>query len=175
MTTDQQLARSRFLQTLKIVAREARHLAYSRSRLYQEPIDAVWVRVLENHPELGERLEAFISRFGRMQDTMAGKLLPRWLITLAETPGSQLEVLNRAERLGVVTDAQHWLEARNLRNRLVHEYMEDPEYFAQDPLLARDYSLILFDTNSRLRHYAFSRMDFSESELPDSVDPDASE
>lgn len=172
MTTDQQLARNRFIQTLQIVAREARHLAYSRQRLYAEPIDTDWVRGLDNNPELGERLEAFVSRFGRMQDTMASKLLPRWLVSLAETPGSQVETLNRSEKLGVITSAQHWLEARQLRNRLVHEYMDNAEYFARDLLLAKDYSLILFDSNNRVREHALTRMGFAASALPEPIKPD---
>lgn len=63
---------------------------------------------------------------------MADKLLPRWLLALAERPGSQIEVLNRAERLGVLEDVTAWLEARQLRNRLIHEYMTDSEAFAAD-------------------------------------------
>ena len=35
-------------------------------------------------PDIAERVEAFGSRFGRMQDTFAEKLLPRWLLALAE-------------------------------------------------------------------------------------------
>lgn len=171
MTADHQLARERFLYTLSIVAREAQHLAYSRRRLFAEPIDEDWVRGLSMNLEVAERLEAFVSRFGRMQDTIAGKLLPRWLVSLAEQSGSQIEILNRAERLGVIKDADTWLEARQLRNRLVHEYMDDAEAFAQDLLLARGYSLMLFDTNQRLHAYAHERMDFSRDELPPVVTP----
>ena len=86
----------RFLHTLKIVAREGQHLSYSWHRLYADEIDQAWVGRLESEPELAERLEAFISRFGRMQDTIADKLLPRWLESMAEMPGSQIETLNRA-------------------------------------------------------------------------------
>lgn len=70
-----------------------------------------------------------MSRFGRMQDTIADKLFPRWLLALAETPGSQIETLNRAERLGILNSTERWLEMRNLRNRLVHEYMTDSAKF----------------------------------------------
>jgi len=93
----------RFLQTLEIVAREGKHLTYSWNSLFSQMIDAEWVHNLEQDPACAERLEAFVSRFGRMQDTMADKLLPRWLLALAEVPGSQIETLNRAERLGVLT------------------------------------------------------------------------
>lgn len=151
---------------MDIVSREGAHLAYSWRRLYAEPIDPAWVQSLDAHPELAERLEAFVSRFGRMQDTMADKLLPRWLMALAEVPGSQIETLNRAERLGVVESAERWLEARKLRNRLVHEYMSAPEEFADDLVLARDYTAMLIDTFNRLRAFALSRMQVSEIALP---------
>ena len=48
-------------------------------------LGADWVRGLASAPELAEQLEAFVSRFGRMQDTIADKLIPRWLMGLAET------------------------------------------------------------------------------------------
>jgi hypothetical protein len=56
-----------------------------------------------------------------MQDTIAHKLLPRWLEALVESPGSQIEMLNRAERLGAIESTENWLMARKLRNRLIHE------------------------------------------------------
>lgn len=170
MTPESHLDCHRFLQTLNVVARETRHLAYSRRRLFAQPIDADWVRGLDDSPEIAERLEAFVSRFGRMQDTMANRLLPRWLICLAEMPGSQIETLNRAERLGVIASALDWLEARQLRNRLVHEYMENPDAFARDLLLAQDYSQILFDGYARIRNYAGQRMEVAENDLPEPVD-----
>jgi len=156
----------RFLSTLAIVAKEVEHLEWSRAKLFVQNIDSAWVESLAAHPELAERLEAFVSRFGRLQDTMADKLLPRWLIALAERPGSQIEVLNRAERLGVVEDVTAWLEARQLRNRLVHEYMTDKESFASDLKLAETYSQILFETYRRLRADAISRLKIPAGELP---------
>ena len=116
---------------------------------------------------MAEGLEAFVSRFGRMQDTIGEKLLPRWLIALAETPGSMIENLNRVERLGVLTNVDRWLEARQLRNRLIHEYMKTPETLAADLLLAREYCRDLFTTYSRLRDYAITRMGVSQVELPE--------
>jgi len=160
----------RFLQTLEIVSREGKHLSYSWQRLFSESIDADWVRGLETKPELAERLEAFVSRFGRLQDTIADKLLPRLLLAVAETPGSQIETLNRAERLEVVEDVERWLEARKLHNRLVHEYLESPETFAQELSLAKEYSRMLMDTYMRLRSFAIRRMDIEETKLPEQIE-----
>jgi hypothetical protein len=156
----------RFLQTMEVVRREGEHLAYSRGRVFAQAVDAQWVSRLEAEPELAERLEAFVSRFGRMQDTIADKVLPRWLQALAEDPGSQIENLNRAERLGVIESVEHWLEARKLRNRLVHEYMENPSSFAEDLALAHEYTDLLVDAFNSVREFALTRMGISESDLP---------
>lgn len=156
----------RFLDTLNIVAREGQHLAYSREKLFNEHIDAAWVAALAEAPELAERLEAFVSRYSRMQDTIADKLIPRWLLALAERPASQLETLNRAERLGVIDSVEAWLAARNLRNQLVHEYVLDAAVFAQSILLAKGYSAVLLQTYNRLRRDSIDRMGVSENRLP---------
>jgi hypothetical protein len=160
----------RFLSTLGIVAREDEHLAFSRGRLFAESIDTAWVEALPDKPELAERLEAFVARFGRMQDTMADKLLPRWLLALAERPGSQIETLNRAERLGVLESVEGWLVARNLRNRLVHEYMTDAGEFARNLKLADEYSRMLIDTYNRLRKDAMERLQVEQARLPAKLD-----
>lgn len=160
---------SRFLQTLDIVAKEGKHLSYSWNGLFSQVIDVEWVERLEANPQNAEQLEAFVSRFGRMQDTMADKLFPRWLIALAEIPGSQIETLNRAERLGVLTSTERWLEVRNLRNRLVHEYMTDTAKFVEDLALAKEYSLMLIETFNRLRLDAMMRMGHNKESLPEEL------
>jgi len=121
-------------------------LLVESSEPVKDRLNAAWVTGLAKEPEAAARMDAFVSRFGRMQDTIADKLLPRWLQALAERPGSQIDTLNRAEQLEVVADVSGWLEARKLRNRLVHEYMEDAEEFAEGLNLASRYSLMLMDT-----------------------------
>jgi hypothetical protein len=160
---------ARFLHTLEIVAKEGKHLSYSWNRLFNQTIDVEWVDSLEQNPRRAEQLEAFVSRFGRMQDTMADKLFPRWLLALAEVPGSQIETLNRAERLGVLTSTERWLEVRNIRNRLVHEYMTGPATFARDLVLAKEYSLMLIETFNRLRQDAMTRMGHKKESLPEEL------
>lgn len=160
---------ARFLHTLEIVAKEGKHLSYSWNGLFNQTIDVEWVASLEQTPGCAEQLEAFVSRFGRMQDTMADKLFPRWLLALAEVPGSQIETLNRAERLGVLTSTERWLEMRNLRNCLVHEYMTDPAKFVEDLALAKEYSLMLIETYNCLRQDAMTRMGHKKESLPEEL------
>lgn len=156
----------RFLATMRIVHSEGRHLSYSWTKLFAEPIDAAWVIALDARPDLAERVEAFASRFGRMQDTIGDKLIPRWLLAVAETPGSMIENLGRAERLGVLPSVERWLEARSLRNRLIHEYVESPEALAADLVRARDYAGDLFAAYERIRVFALTRMGLPADSLP---------
>jgi len=81
---------------------------------------------MEKDPILAERLDAFVSRFGRLQDTVGDKLLPALLSALAETPGPAIDNLDKAEKLGLIESADAWMEMRRLRNQMVHEYIEDP-------------------------------------------------
>lgn len=150
--------RARFLSLLNVARREGEHLLKTDARLFPQPVDAAWVKRLETDDDLAERLDAFVSRFGRMQDTLGGKLLPALLRLLAENPGSQLDNLNRAEKLGLLSSVIDWLDARNLRNRLVHDYMADAETFAVMlnkahalvPLLVATYNAILAYARERL-------------------------
>jgi len=145
---------ARYLWTLELVYKEGGHLQYSWKTIFSpKPPTLAWVESLSNEPDQAVFLEAFLSRFGRMQDTLADKLLPRWLECLSESRGSQIENLNKAERLGVITSTENWLIARKLRNQLVHEYMTESEPFYESLMLARDMSLMLVDTYNRIRGY----------------------
>ena len=86
----------RFLQTLHVVSREAKHLKYSYERLFSENIDEDWVAKLEQNPEKAERLEAFISRFERMQDTIADKLLPSRLLKSSQVSARQGKIRRKS-------------------------------------------------------------------------------
>ncbi|MCL7929747.1 hypothetical protein [Halomonas llamarensis] len=168
MKFDDLLPVNRFIATLEVVEREGVHLAYSWQTLFGDgqKIDAEWVIGLERNPEEAVRLEAFVSRYGRMQDTLADKLLPRWLMALAERPGSQIETLNRAERLGVIESVEAWLAARKLRNQLVHEYMQDPVAFAEALNVAMSTSVMVLETYNHLQRYAENTMNLSNLPKP---------
>nr|VFJ56375.1 MAG: hypothetical protein BECKFW1821B_GA0114236_102718 [Candidatus Kentron sp. FW] len=125
-------AGTRFLATLGIARRELVVLDYSHAKLFSEKIDAEWVRRLTDDMPTAETLEAFVSRFRRFQDTVGDKLVPRALVALLERPRSLIDNLSRAEQLGWIEDAEAWATARELRNRLIHEYMQDADRFVVD-------------------------------------------
>ncbi len=141
----------RLAATLAVVFHEGRHLAFSRDRIIPLLTEPGRLGGLDVNPEDAERLEAFVSRFGRMQDTVGEKLLPRWLEYMAERPGPLIDVLNRAERLGVLDKAAGWMTARQLRNRLVHEYVDSIEDLAAALRGAQQSVPMLFDTYNRIR------------------------
>ncbi len=114
----------------RIIEREAKHLVTTDTRLFQNPLSTDDIAALETDEDLAERVEAFIGRFGRLQDTLGDKLLPALLARLGDRPASQLDNLDRAERLGWIENANRWIEIRDLRNKMVHEYMEDQAILA---------------------------------------------
>ena len=73
--------------------------------------------------DFAERVDAFVARFGRLQDLLGDKYLPAWLRAVQEPVGAALENLDRAEKLGLVQSADAWVAVRKLRNQLVHEYV----------------------------------------------------
>lgn len=159
----------RLLCLLDTVEREGRHLLQTTERLFRGRIDAAWVSALEDNPELAERVDAFAARFGRMQDTIGDRLVPELLRQLLEAPGAALDNLNRMEKLGLLSSVTDWMEARNLRNRLVHEYMRDPEEFAAALCRARELVSVLVDTYNAIHKYAQQRLADSESDWPASL------
>lgn len=129
MTLEPKIAlRLQFL--VRVVRKECRHLATTDSRLFQVPFTVEQVERLESDTELAERVEAFVSRFGRLQDTVVDKLLPQLLLALGEKISSALDNMDRAERLGLLKSADEWMTMRSLRNQMIHEYIEDPVLLA---------------------------------------------
>ena len=109
----------------RVVRKECQHLASTDQRLFSEPFTLERALQLETNPDLAERVEAFVSRFARLQDTLGDKLLPVLLTALGETPGAAIDNLDRAERLRLIASADEWMTLRKLRNQMVHEYVED--------------------------------------------------
>lgn len=119
-----------FAQTWRIVRKEAEQLRRTRERLFQHQIDAAWVAALDHDDLLGEQVEAFAARYIRLQDTLGEKLFPRLLELVGQQGRTLIDTLNQVERFGLLQDAREWLAWRNLRNSLIHEYVEDPAVFA---------------------------------------------
>jgi len=109
----------------RITQKEIKHLQDTDCRLFADLFTVEVAQQIETDPILAERLDAFVSRFGRLQDNLGDKFLPQLLLAVAEKPSTAIDNLDRAERLGWIESAETWLEVRKLRNQMVHEYIED--------------------------------------------------
>lgn len=111
-----------------MVELEAQSLSQTDGRLFNAEFGLVAVASLPSNPNLSERVDAFVAWFGRLQDTLGAALLPRLLEWSLESVGTVLDNLNRAERLGWIRSASDWAELRLLRNRMVPEYVREPQH-----------------------------------------------
>lgn len=134
------------LLALDLARKKVDHLRYTHRTLFAQPIDADWVQQLNTRDDLAEKVDAFVSRYGRLQDHIGEKLIPRFAALLGEAPKSMLDVLAYAEKMQWVKSAEVFVGARKLRNLLVHEYMSDAELFLQALLAAREAAEMLFHT-----------------------------
>lgn len=68
--------------------------------------------------------DQFLYRFSKLQDAIGRHLIPA-LYTILEqddSPKPFIDILNRLEKLGVITSVSDWQYFRNIRNNLAHEY-----------------------------------------------------
>jgi hypothetical protein len=136
---------------LELAEREAAHLAYTHSTLFTQKIDLEWVKAIVNNEDIAEKIDAFVGRFGRLQDHIGEKLIPRFARLMGEQPKSLLDVLAYAEKMQWLDSAEEFVGSRKLRNQLVHEYMTSPELFLEALMAADEASRLLIEIVSRIR------------------------
>lgn len=70
-----------------------------------------------------DALELLASRFTRLSDLLTNKLFRLIDVLSLESPGSMIDVINRAEKRGI-SKASDLRKLRELRNWIAHEYEE---------------------------------------------------
>jgi len=136
-----------------LTEKEVKHLSLTSNRIKALQPNLDWIEELENNIESSEMLDAFVSRFSRLQDTLGDKLLPALLRVSLEPIGSQLDNLLRAEKIGWINSTEEWIEIRSLRNRLVHEYMDSANDLLQALMTALEGVTVLINTQNRFEAY----------------------
>lgn len=121
-------ARLNFL--VEVVTQEIKHLQYSDKSVFLVEFTEEMAKSLAFDEQLAEKVEAFGSRFSRLQDTVGDKLLPEWLRAIGEKTAAVIDNLNKAEKLHILTSTEKWVEVRELRNKIVHEYIKDHKILA---------------------------------------------
>lgn len=142
------------LLALELAKKEATHLAYTHSTLFAQNINLAWVQSLTEREDLAEKIDAFVGRFGRLQDHLGEKLIPRFVVLLGSTPKSLLDNLAYAERAAWLVSAEEFVGARKLRNLLVHEYMADGALFLNALLAADAATKMLMDIVVKIEQQA---------------------
>ncbi len=94
------------------------YLQYSFEKIQKNKI-----QIETKNPEELETFEALVSRFARVTDIFMAK----YLRTFAEKDdpafrGSLVDTIHYAEKKGLIASAQTWIEIRELRNKIAHEY-----------------------------------------------------
>lgn len=76
----------RLLFLVRVVKKEITHLDYSYHKIFKLPLTLARISSLDRDLEFAEQLEAFTSRFCRLQDSLGDKLLPAWLANSRVNP-----------------------------------------------------------------------------------------
>ncbi len=142
----------------EVVEREIQHLQLTDRHLFAEPFTANRAEGLNSNHNEAERVDAFVARFGRLQDTTGDKLLPALLGLLGNEPGPVIDNLNLIAKWGWLEQPEHWLEARWLRNRMIHEYIRDPALLSEALNEAHLRVPLLVQTAQRLTAEAHRRI-----------------
>jgi hypothetical protein len=158
-------SRTRLARLLDLVDREDHHLLAVRERLLADDCTVSPGRVrgiLDANTGI-DRLESFGAKFGRMQDTIMDKLVPAFLTCAGENTGPAIDNLARLEKLGLIQQADDWLQMRYLRHRLVHEYIEKPDDLAPALQRACHFTDRMHDDYRNLRAYARDHLEILPS------------
>jgi len=75
-----------------------------------------------------EELESFdslTSKFARTSDIFLQKIIRTIWALLHETTMPLIDVLNKAEKLGIIASSDQLIEIRDIRNQIAHEYLPE--------------------------------------------------
>lgn len=72
-----------------------------------------------------ETFDSLTSKFSRTSDIFTQKILRSVWILLHEEITPFIDILNRAEKIGIVFSSDKLLEIRDLRNQIAHEYIPE--------------------------------------------------
>jgi hypothetical protein len=128
------------------IVKSLKYLEYSYNRTLSMPTNPAKM----SDAQL-EAWDGFASRFARSSDIFLSKYIRSFI--LKDDPafdGGFRDQLNRAEKLGLIEDANVWMEIRELRNATVHEYSDqDLEKIFEK---FRKFSLLLLELPKKLSH-----------------------
>lgn len=145
------LERLKFLQ--RVVLKEIVHLQYSSQHVFDGRNFDIKIAKIDEDPVFSQVVEAYSSRFCRLQDTIGDKLLPACLEALQEPTKAAIDNLDKAEKLRFLDSVESWIEVRQLRNKMVHEYIESIEILSEALKIAHNYEPHLINFANNMLNY----------------------
>lgn len=142
-----------------VARKESHHLQLTNQKLFAHVFTLERAKTLEADLALSESLDAFIARFGRLQDTLGDKFLPLLLTVMNESVGAAIDNLDKAERLGLIQSVNEWIELRKLRNQMVHEYINDLSVLVGAVQKGHEFVPILLATAEKFNEEAQKRLE----------------
>jgi len=103
---------------IELARRASAALAHTWSKLSSE-------RIGEPDPDLQESLEALTARFARLEDILIKRVFRAVAAVELADAERLLDVLDLMERLTLIDSTEQWIELKELRNLIVHEYEVD--------------------------------------------------
>jgi len=109
-------------------------------------------------PEKRAILDAYLKRFASIQDFLGVKVFSL-LLEVAGIPSSKMsEVLSNIEKENIIDSLENWIELRDIRNELEHDYPEE----LQDALEDLKYCV---DNFEQLENYYLNSLNFFKKYL----------
>ncbi|WP_198246772.1 hypothetical protein [methane-oxidizing endosymbiont of Gigantopelta aegis] len=139
---------------------------YEALKAYKQLIDKLSAQVDIYQPENFNKLEiqdkavfdAYLKRFASIQDFLGAKIFPMILELSGISYGKMTEVLYAVEREEIIDSLEHWIELREVRNDLEHDYPDNLSAALKD----LKYCVDNFET---LESYYLKALDFAKQQV----------
>ncbi|MBA1433040.1 MAG: hypothetical protein FAF04_05500 [Epsilonproteobacteria bacterium] len=76
-------------------------------------------------PEKHAILDAYLKRFASLQDFLGAKIFPSLLEVAGIDAKKMSDVLSLIEKEEIIDNLENWIELREVRNELEHDYLEE--------------------------------------------------
>lgn len=106
-------------------------------------------------PQQKAILDAYLKRFSSVQDFLGAKIFPLLLEVAGIYSGKMSEVLNYIEKEEIIDSLDNWIELREVRNELEHDYPEELED-------ALDDLKFCIDNFEKIEKYYLNSLDFAK-------------
>ncbi|HHJ07267.1 MAG TPA: hypothetical protein ENK24_07180 [Anaerolineae bacterium] len=130
---------------LDLLDKAAAALRYSYDRCREIGVKDVYSQ------EEKEKFEALTGRFARLSDILIQKTFRLIDVIDLDTEGTVRDRINRAERKELIESAAEFIEIRELRNEIAHEYI--PEAIETIFKMALAQTPLLLDSVERVKRY----------------------